>query len=77
MSDANFNADSSAPIKLDQFLKLQGLVGTGGQAKLLIQDGFVLVNGTVETRRGRKLRMGDQISVEGQTYTVDPSTLDG
>ena len=76
MSNANLN-DSPVPIKLDQFLKLQGLVGTGGQAKLLIQDGFVLVNGTVETRRGRKLRVGDSISVEGQTYTVDPSILDG
>jgi ribosome-associated protein len=82
MSDANLpdaNADDAptAPIKLDQFLKLQGLVGTGGQAKLLIQDGLVLVNGTVETRRGRKLTAGDRISVDGQTYTVGPSTLNG
>jgi ribosome-associated protein len=77
MSDANLNGASPASIKLDQFLKLQGLVETGGQAKLLIQDGFVFVNGTVETRRGRKLRIGDHISVEGQTFTVDPSTLDG
>jgi ribosome-associated protein len=77
MSNANLSNTPSTPIKLDQFLKLQGLVGTGGQAKLLIQDGLVLVNGTVETRRGRKLTVGDRISVEGQTYTVDPSTLDG
>jgi ribosome-associated protein len=77
MSNANLSDTPSTPIKLDQFLKLQGLVGTGGQAKLLIQDGLVLVNGTVETRRGRKLTVGDRISVEGQTYTVDPSTLDG
>jgi ribosome-associated protein len=77
MSNANLSNTPSTPIKLDQFLKLQGLVGTGGQAKLLIQDGLVLVNGTVETRRGRKLTAGDRISVEGQTYTVDPSTLDG
>jgi ribosome-associated protein len=76
MPDANLDNAPSAPIKLDQFLKLQGLVGTGGQAKLLIQDGLVSVNGTVETRRGRKLTVGDCISVEGQTYTVDPSTLD-
>jgi ribosome-associated protein len=67
----------SLSIKLDQFLKLQGLASTGGQAKLLIQDGFVTVNGTVETRRGRKLAVGDRISVEGQTCTVDPSTFDG
>jgi ribosome-associated protein len=71
--------DSSAPspIKLDQFLKLQGLAITGGQAKFLIQDGLVTVNGTVETRRGRKLAIGDRIVVEGQTYTVDSSTLEG
>jgi ribosome-associated protein len=77
MSNANLSNTPSTPIKLDQFLKLQGLVGTGGQAKLLIQDGSVLVNGTIETRRGRKLTVGDRISVEGQTFTVDPSTLNG
>jgi ribosome-associated protein len=77
MSSANLDDAPAVPIKLDQFLKLQGLVGTGGQAKLLIQDGFVSVNGTVETRRGRKLTAGDRISVEGQTYTVDPSSLGG
>jgi ribosome-associated protein len=76
MPDANLNDALPTPIKLDQFLKLQGLVGTGGQAKLLIQDGLVSVNGSVETRRGRKLTVGDRISIEGQTYTVDPSTLD-
>lgn len=58
-------------IKLDQFLKLQGLVGTGGQAKLLIQDGEVLVNGEVETRRGRKLVTGDRVEAMGETFVVD------
>lgn len=71
------DASLFSPIKLDQFLKLQGLAATGGQAKLLIQDGFVSVNGTAETRRGRKLTIGDRISFEGQTYTVGPSTLEG
>ncbi len=72
------NDASSVPVtlKLDQFLKLQGLAATGGQAKLLIQDGLVSVNGTIETRRGRKLIMGDRVSIEGQTYTVDASTFD-
>jgi ribosome-associated protein len=57
-------------IKLDQFLKVIQVVSTGGQAKLLIQSGAVTVNGTVETRRGRKLVNGDRVSISGQTYTV-------
>jgi ribosome-associated protein len=58
-------------MKLDQFLKFQGVVSTGGQAKLLIQDGFVKVNGLPELRRGRKLAVGDRIFAMGETYTVD------
>lgn len=49
-------------IKLDSFLKLMGWVGTGGEAKMLIQDGQVLVNGEVETRRGKKLYPGDVVN---------------
>ena len=55
-------------LRLDQFLKLRGLVGSGGQAKLLIQDGEVLVNGEPETRRRRKLADGDIVRVEGSDY---------
>jgi ribosome-associated protein len=58
-------------IKLDQFLKLMGVVQTGGEAKLLIQNGDVKVNGAVEIRRGRKLVEGDRISVLGDTLTVE------
>lgn len=58
-------------IKLDQFLKFVGAVQTGGEAKLLIQDGRVKVNGSIETRRGRKLIVGDRVSVFGETYKVD------
>jgi ribosome-associated protein len=58
-------------IKLDQFLKLVGIAATGGQAKLMINDGDVKVNGTVETQRGRKLISGDQVTVEGQTFKVE------
>lgn len=58
-------------IKLDQFLKLKQVVATGGQAKMLIQDGLVYVNGEMETRRGRKLAIGDWVEVEGQRYEVD------
>ena len=58
-------------IKLDQFLKLMGVVQTGGHAKLLIQEGEVKVNGQTETRRGRKLTTGDRISVLGDTFKVE------
>ncbi|XGV99538.1 MAG: RNA-binding S4 domain-containing protein [Leptolyngbya sp. BL-A-14] len=62
-------------IKLDQFLKAAGIVSTGGQAKLLIQSGEVKVNGSVETRRGRKLVVGDRVSTMGETLSVDAATL--
>jgi len=52
-------------IRLDAFLKWARVVGTGGQAKNLILSGRVRVNGEVETRRGRKLRVGDIVCVEG------------
>lgn len=57
-------------IKLDQFLKFAGIAPTGGQAKLMIQNGEVLVNGMVETRRGRKLVSGDRVTVGEQTFDV-------
>ncbi|MBD1823917.1 RNA-binding S4 domain-containing protein [Cyanobacteria bacterium FACHB-DQ100] len=57
-------------IKLDQFLKFQGLAQTGGQAKLLIQSGEVRVNGKIETRRGRKLVKGDRVTTLGETIEV-------
>ncbi|ADI63664.1 RNA-binding S4 domain-containing protein [Trichormus azollae] len=57
-------------IKLDQFLKLLGIGSTGGQAKLMIIDGDVKVNGTVETRRGRKLAPTDIVTVTGKTFNV-------
>lgn len=57
-------------IKLDQFLKWVGVAPTGGQAKLMIQDGEVLVNGEVETRRGRKLVTGDRVTVAKEDFIV-------
>ncbi|MDP5019025.1 RNA-binding S4 domain-containing protein [Anabaena sp. UHCC 0187] len=57
-------------IKLDQFLKFSGITSTGGQAKLMIVDGEVKVNGIVETRRGRKLVDDDQVTVAGKTLNV-------
>lgn len=63
-------------IKLDQFLKQMQAVSTGGQAKLMIQDGEVSVNGEVETRRGRKLVTGDRVSLDEQTWVVDLAALE-
>jgi ribosome-associated protein len=54
------------PITLDQFLKTTGVVGTGGQAKIAIQEGYVTVNGELETRRRRKLSIGDVILVDNE-----------
>lgn len=62
--------ENVSAIKLDQFLKLSGIVGTGGQAKPLIQGGEVRVNGQVETRRGRKLKAGDVVQFEGKSFEV-------
>ena len=66
-----FIMTSEDTIKLDQFLKLVGVAQTGGQAKLLIQDGEVRVNGKVETQRGRKLGNGDQVTTMGETFEVN------
>lgn len=61
---------SENTIKLDQFLKWVGVAPTGGQAKLMIQDGEVLVNGAIETRRGKKLVTGDRVTVGKETFIV-------
>ena len=58
------------PIRLDHFLKMLGLVETGGQAKQLIADGYVIVNSEVETRRRRKLNVGDEVELDGNVYTI-------
>ncbi len=55
-------------MKLDQFLKWNGLVETGGQAKLLISSGQVSVNRFTETRRGRKLVQGDIVGLAKNEY---------
>jgi ribosome-associated protein len=59
-------------LRLDQFLKWQGLVGTGGEAKFRIQQGDVQVNGALEQRRGRKLQPGDRVRLAGQELVVPP-----
>jgi ribosome-associated protein len=60
------------PINLTQALKLANLVESGGQAKLLIADGLVRVNGEVELRKRRQLAPGDIIEIEdGPTLVLD------
>ena len=57
-------------IKLGQALTLAGMVETGLDAKLFIQDADVKVNGEVELRRGRKLYKGDQIEFDGEEFVI-------
>ena len=58
-------------ITLGQFLKLANAVDSGVTAKFVIQDGLVLVNGVVDTRRGKKLYPGDEVTFEDTTYVVE------
>ena len=57
-------------IKLDAFLKYAGAVGTGGEAKIVIAEGQILVNGEVCTMRGKKLRPGDKVSFGSDEYLI-------
>jgi ribosome-associated protein len=57
--------DGGEPINLTQVLKLAGLVMNGGEAKALIAEGLVRVNGEVEHRKRRKMAVGDVVEVEG------------
>jgi len=57
-------------IRLGQLLKLAGLADSGGEARALVADGAVTVNGAVETRRGRQLRPGDVIAAAGEEIRV-------
>jgi ribosome-associated protein len=58
-------------IKLDSFLKAANLVASGGEAKIIIAEGAVRVNGETELRRGRKLRPGDQVEVAGECFVIE------
>jgi ribosome-associated protein len=62
-------------VRLDDFLKREGLVGTGGEAKVLIQAGEVIVNGEVETRRRKQLHDGDVVTFNGDDFPVDVASL--
>ncbi|MDE7304112.1 MAG: RNA-binding S4 domain-containing protein [Oscillospiraceae bacterium] len=58
-------------IKLDQLLKFSGAAAIGSEAKELIIDGKVAVNGEICTMRGKKIRSGDTVTVNGQDITVE------
>jgi ribosome-associated protein len=58
------------PIELCQFLKFGGLSESGGQAKQAISEGLVLLNDAVETRKRKKLAVGDRVTFAGQTIVV-------
>lgn len=58
------------PIELCQFLKFGGLTGTGGEAKQIISQGLVTLNGVVETQKRKKLLAGDKVTYDGKTIVV-------
>ncbi len=57
-------------IRLDSLMKLAGMIGTGGQAKMVIADELVKVNGEICTMRGKKLRNGDIVEFENERVCV-------
>lgn len=59
-------------IRLGQFLKYSGLLDSGGDAKEVVIDGYVSVNGEVDRRRGRQLHDGDLVTFEARTVRVRP-----
>ncbi len=66
------------PVDLYKLLKFEGLAASGGEAKALIADGQVKLNGDIETRKRKKIVAGDVVEFDGETYTVslsnDPDT---
>ncbi|BDH55161.1 RNA-binding S4 domain-containing protein [Tsukamurella sp. PLM1] len=70
MSDPIDVAISDDVIRLGQFLKLAGLIDSGAEAKAVIADGEVTVNGEVDARRGRQLAVGDVVEVFGRAARV-------
>ena len=58
-------------IKLDSFLKAENAVASGGEAKMMISEGYISVNGVVELRRGRKLYPGDRVVYGKRKFLVE------
>lgn len=63
-------------ITLGQFLKSEGIISTGGQAKWYLQDHPVVLNGEPENRRGKKLMQDDLLEVEGEIYQITYKTIE-
>lgn len=57
-------------IKLDQLMKYAEMVQSGGEAKMLIAQELVLVNGEICTQRGKKIRPGDEVEFDGEIYSI-------
>ena len=66
---------STEPLELYKVLKFEGMVGSGGQAKLVIADGLVQVNGEVETRKRKKLMSGDIIELADEKIQLQLSSV--
>jgi ribosome-associated protein len=64
---------SREPVELYKILKFEGMVGTGGEAKMVISEGQVLVNGKVETRKRKKIVAGDTIEFDQETIRIQLS----
>jgi ribosome-associated protein len=64
------SSPTAKTVRLDHFVKLKAMSGTGGQAKLMIQNGEVKVDGQIETRRRRKLILGNVVEVGGERFVV-------
>lgn len=64
------DVEVTGTVRLGQFLKLAGVVGSGGEAREVLASGTVEVNGEVDTRRGRQLSDGDLVEVGGQGWRV-------
>ena len=62
---------NSEYIKLDQLLKFADLTASGGESKMVIKEGYVKVNGEVETRRGKKLHPGDIVEMDGESVEIE------
>lgn len=58
------------PVELYKILKFEGLVGSGGEAKMVIADGLVMVNGEFETQKRKKIVSGDIIEFDGETIRI-------
>ena len=58
------------PVELFKLLKFEGLVGSGGEAKFVIAEGFVMVNGAVETQKRKKIVAGDVVTFNGERMII-------